>query len=79
MKVLYSPLDWGIGHASRSIWYIHRLLEEGHEVVLAADGAALALLRTVFPALSFERCLSAVSVTPVFCRRCGRSFSLCLV
>jgi len=55
MKVLYSPLDWGIGHASRSIWYIHHLLEEGHEVVLAADGAALALLRTVFPALSFER------------------------
>ena len=55
MKILYSPLDWGIGHASRSIWYIHRLRQEGHEVVVAAGGGALALLRATFPDLTFVR------------------------
>ena len=55
MKVLYSPLDWGIGHASRSIWYIHRLRQQGLEVVLAADGGALALLRVTFPELAWVR------------------------
>jgi predicted glycosyltransferase len=55
MKVLYSPLEWGMGHASRSIWYIHRLVAEGHEVVLAADGGVRVLLRTVFPSLAMVR------------------------
>ena len=54
-RVLYSPLDWGLGHASRSILYIHRLREEGYEVVVAADGGALALLQGTFPGLVFVR------------------------
>lgn len=49
--ILIVPLNWGIGHASRCIPIIHALLAMNHRVVLAADGAPLALLRSTFPAL----------------------------
>jgi len=39
-KVLVSPLNWGLGHATRCVPLIRRLAAEGHEVVLAADGIA---------------------------------------
>ncbi len=55
LKVLVAPLNWGLGHATRSIPIIRDLLERGVEVVIATDGAALQLLRQEFPQLqSFE-------------------------
>lgn len=48
-RILYGVLDWGIGHASRSIFFIQHELDKGHEVVIAAGGDALRLLREVFP------------------------------
>ncbi len=54
-RVLYCVLDWGLGHAARSIPVIEELLLQRHEVVLAANGHALAYLREQFPALkSYE-------------------------
>jgi uncharacterized protein (TIGR00661 family) len=50
-KVIVSPLDWGLGHATRSIPVIRELLKQGAEVVIASNGKALALLRTEFPDL----------------------------
>lgn len=38
--VLISALNWGLGHASRCIPLIDFIIEEGHHVVVAADGAA---------------------------------------
>jgi UDP:flavonoid glycosyltransferase YjiC (YdhE family) len=49
--ILIVPLNWGIGHASRCIPIVHALLAMKQRVVLAADGAPLALLRSTFPAL----------------------------
>ena len=37
-RVLIAPLNWGIGHATRCIPIIKRLLEAGKEVIVAADG-----------------------------------------
>lgn len=48
MKILVAPLDWGLGHASRCIPIIHYLLEMGCDVVIAADGRAMQLLKNEF-------------------------------
>lgn len=52
-KILYCVLNWGLGHASRSIPIINKLLKYSNEIVLASDGNALKLLRKEFPKLSY--------------------------
>jgi UDP:flavonoid glycosyltransferase YjiC (YdhE family) len=51
MKILVAPLHWGLGHVTRCIPLIRVWLRQGHEVMLASDGAALDLLRAEFPQL----------------------------
>lgn len=53
MKILVAPLNWGLGHASRCVPLVQRLLDEGHEVVLGGDGESLTLLRKHFPKLRY--------------------------
>lgn len=48
-RVLISPLNWGLGHATRDIPLIRKLLSEGHEVTIAATGNARAALMQEFP------------------------------
>ena len=48
--VLVSPLNWGLGHATRDIPIIQALLAHGHDVTIAASGNALSVLRQEFPA-----------------------------
>lgn len=52
-KILYCVLNWGLGHATRSIPIIKQLLSYGWEVHLASDGIALEYLRNEFPHLHF--------------------------
>jgi UDP:flavonoid glycosyltransferase YjiC (YdhE family) len=47
--VLVSPLNWGLGHATRDIPVIKNLLHHNHEVTIAACGNALAVLEQEFP------------------------------
>ncbi len=51
--VLVAPLHWGLGHATRCIPLIKAELAAGNEVVIAAEGGPKALLKEVFPALTF--------------------------
>ncbi len=51
MRVLISPLDWGLGHATRCIPIIKHLRAKGIEVVVASDGAQLKLLQEQFPGI----------------------------
>ena len=44
-RVLVSPLNWGLGHATRDIPVIRTLRDHGHEVTIAACGNALSVLR----------------------------------
>lgn len=53
-KILYAVLNWGLGHASRSIPIIQSLLNKDIEIVIASDGEALLLLKKEFPSLVFE-------------------------
>jgi predicted glycosyltransferase len=53
MRTLIAPLNWGLGHATRCIPLIQKLLSEGQEIIIAADGHPLKLLKTEFPDLSY--------------------------
>lgn len=54
-KILVSPLDWGLGHATRCIPLISMLVDKGFEVLIGADGRPAALLRKEFPELEQVR------------------------
>ena len=43
-RILVSPLNWGLGHATRCIPIIDFLLSQGKEIQIASDGGALELL-----------------------------------
>ncbi len=51
-RVLVTPLDWGLGHASRCVPIIKALVSNRCEVILAGAGASMGLLRAEFPALT---------------------------
>ena len=51
MKILVAPLNWGLGHATRSIPIIRHYLAQGDEVVLGGDGDSILLLKQTFPEL----------------------------
>ena len=50
-RILISPLDWGLGHASRIIPLIDKYLELGDNVIIAGSGMSLNLLKKQFPHL----------------------------
>lgn len=50
-RILISPLDWGLGHASRIIPLIDKYLELGDNVIIAGSGMSLNLLKKQYPHL----------------------------
>lgn len=54
-RILVAPLDWGLGHAARSVPIIRRLTELGAVPIVGADNGPLALLRAEFPQLEHVR------------------------
>jgi uncharacterized protein (TIGR00661 family) len=52
-RILICPLNWGLGHATRCIPIIRLLLQKNQQVLIAADGRPLALLKKEFPQLVF--------------------------
>ena len=51
MKILVAPLDWGLGHATRTIPIIYQFLSRGWKVDLAVSGRVAALYKGQFPNL----------------------------
>ena len=51
-KILITPLNWGLGHATRCIPIIKALEQNNFEPIIASDGVALALLKKEFPHLT---------------------------
>jgi uncharacterized protein (TIGR00661 family) len=51
-RVLITPLNWGLGHATRCMPIINELLGQGAEVVIATDGRAFHLLSKEYPKLT---------------------------
>lgn len=54
-NILVCPLDWGIGHATRCMPIINRLIARGENVIIAADNRPLAFLKKEYPQLKFIR------------------------
>ncbi len=50
-SVLVTPLDWGLGHATRCVPVIHELLKRKCTVFIAGFGDSLTLLKKEFPLL----------------------------
>jgi UDP-N-acetylglucosamine transferase subunit ALG13 len=65
-RVLVAPLDWGLGHASRCIPVIRKLIGRHCEVMIAGSGDSLSLLQAEFPAL---RSLQLPPYKPVYPKR----------
>ncbi|HQP03925.1 MAG TPA: glycosyltransferase family protein [Bacteroidales bacterium] len=51
VNILYGVLDWGLGHATRSIPVIRYLRDCNHRVILVGNGQSLQLLKHHFPEL----------------------------
>lgn len=45
MRILYGVCSWGLGHATRSLPVIRRLLKEDHALTIISSGGALNLLK----------------------------------
>ena len=54
-RIFLSPLDWGLGHATRCIPIIKTLLALDCDVIIGADKASYILLKKEFPTLEFIR------------------------
>ncbi|MDA0987347.1 MAG: glycosyltransferase [Bacteroidetes bacterium] len=52
-RILVAPLNWGLGHATRSIPIINELLKNNIEVVLVSNNGAGAFLKKEFPQLEY--------------------------
>jgi len=50
-KIIISPLNWGLGHATRCVPVINALIENGFTPIIASDGSALQFLQKEFPSL----------------------------
>ncbi len=74
-RVLVAPLNWGLGHATRSIPIIKALISADFEPIIASDGAALMLLQKEFPEL---KCLELRTYNVTYSKE-GKHFKLKLL
>jgi len=70
-RILITPLDWGLGHATRCIPVIRYFMEQGCMVTIAASGATALLLKENFPGIP-QLQLPGYGITY---SRSGRSFA----
>lgn len=54
IHILYTVLDWGLGHATRSIPIIQYLIDKNVKVTLVGEGDSLYLLRQNFPDCNYN-------------------------
>ncbi|MFN5621009.1 MAG: glycosyltransferase, partial [Flavobacteriales bacterium] len=62
-NIWVAPLDWGLGHATRCVPLINRLLAEGHHVYLASNGRSARWLANYFPKLEVHTDIPDYAVT----------------
>ena len=52
-NILLCPLNWGIGHATRCVPIINKLIENNFNVIIGADKRPLEFLKKEFPELQY--------------------------
>lgn len=58
--ILYSVLNWGLGHATRSVPIIDYLIKQDKTVIIAGNGQSLDFLKKRFPDLLFVNIASPI-------------------
>ena len=53
LRILIAPLDWGLGHVTRSVPLIRHILSLGHTVIFAGNESQQKYVRSVYPALHY--------------------------
>lgn len=53
-RILFAPLDWGLGHATRSIPLLKYLTEKNFEIIIACKPTQKSLLATALPEAHYE-------------------------
>ncbi|MBL7713656.1 MAG: glycosyl transferase family 28 [Chitinophagaceae bacterium] len=53
LRILIAPLDWGLGHVTRSIPLIRHILSRGHAVVFAGNESQQKYMRSLYPQLHY--------------------------
>ena len=48
-RLFISPLDWGLGHASRLVPLIADLRDQGHFILLGTEPKTAVFLKNIFP------------------------------
>ncbi len=72
-KIMVSPLNWGLGHATRLVPIIRYYRKAGHEILIAGEGQSLAFLREEFPGLQW---VELPSFSPRLSRRSSQLLKL---
>lgn len=57
-NIIFGVLNWGLGHATRSVPIIQGLINRGYNPVIASDGIAYSYLKKEFPQLNCEEIVS---------------------
>lgn len=52
-KILFSALNWGMGHVARSISIIDQLLQQGNQLTIAASNYQRQIYASYFPSINF--------------------------
>lgn len=52
-RILYSYLNWGKGHLSRSIGVIRVLIQQGNTVIVAGESQDKSIIQSYFPSIEF--------------------------
>lgn len=53
LRILIAPLDWGLGHVTRSIPLIRHILSLGHAVVFAGNESQQKYVQSIYPRLQY--------------------------
>ncbi len=73
--VLVSPLNWGLGHATRLIPIIEGLIQKGYSIIIGAYGESAALLKSEFPQCTH---INLGGFTPRYSKKHSQSLALAL-
>ena len=50
-RILFSPLNWGLGHAARLIPVIDRLIKDGHYCIVGGEEPSINIIKKALPGI----------------------------
>jgi uncharacterized protein (TIGR00661 family) len=51
LRILFTPLDWGLGHTTRCIPLMKYAMGNGHQVIFAGNHNAISIIKSEFPGI----------------------------